>query len=128
MRKHFLIAAIYICMISAQMIVSGASIHVQIFEEGLTNYKTIPSTLPVETENFAEEAFAFFHIPHRYVYSGVRVDRPKLLLVRATGQIELPAGGHQFLIRSLGKSIGADTRLRTSIIFCSSFSDGKSQI
>ena len=86
------------------MIVSSASIHVQIFEEGLTDYKTIPSTLLVETENFAEEAFAFFHIPHRYVYSGVRADRPKLLLVRATGQIELPAGEHQFLIRSLGKS------------------------
>jgi len=86
------------------MIVSSASIHVQIFEEGLTNYKTIPSTLPVETENFAEEAFAFFHIPHRYVYSGVRADRPKLLLVRATGQIELPTGEHQFLIRLLGKT------------------------
>ena len=104
MRKYFLIAAICICMISAQMIVSSASIHVQIFEEGLTDYKTIPSTLPVETEHFAEEAFAFFHIPHRYVYSGVRADRPTLLLIRATGQIELPAGEHRLLIRSLGKS------------------------
>ncbi|HIB99748.1 TPA: DUF1549 domain-containing protein, partial [Candidatus Poribacteria bacterium] len=74
------------------------------FEEGLTDHKTIPSTLPVETEHFAEEAFAFFHIPHRYVYSGVRADRPTLLLIRATGQIELPAGEHRLLIRSLGKS------------------------
>ncbi|HIB91645.1 TPA: hypothetical protein EYO57_31395, partial [Candidatus Poribacteria bacterium] len=104
MRKYFLIAAVCICMISAQMIVSNASIHVQIFEEGLTDHKTIPSTLPVETEHFAEEAFAFFYIPHRYVYSGVRADRPTLLLIRATGQIELPAGEHRLLIRSLGKS------------------------
>ena len=79
------------------MIVSNASIHVQIFEEGLTDHKTIPSTLPVEIEHFAEEAFAFFQIPHRYVYSGVRADRPTLLLIRATGQIELPTGEHRLL-------------------------------
>ena len=84
------------------MIVSKAEINVQIFETGLTDHKTIPRVLPDEAQHFVEEAFAFFRIPHRYVYSGVRAERPSLLLIRATGQIELPKGAHRFLIRSLG--------------------------
>ena len=84
------------------MIVSKAEINVQIFETGLTDHKTIPRVLPDEAQHFVEEAFAFFRIPHRYVYSGVRADRPSLLLIRAAGQIELPKGAHRFLIRSSG--------------------------
>ena len=43
-------------------------------------------------------------VPHKYVDTGVRDDRPNPFLLRAAAVVTLPAGKHRFLLRARGAS------------------------
>ncbi len=53
---------------------------------------------------WAQDQFAFTRLPHRYDDWGIRADWGSTCLVRAWGEIELPPGKHELLLRSRGLS------------------------
>lgn len=76
-------------------------VRIDICEEGLGKEKGWPTAAKV-TSSYEEEAFGLFELPHKYVSTGVRGDRPFPTLVRATASLTLPAGRHRLLLRSRG--------------------------
>ncbi len=63
-----------------------------------------PSIQPPESEHYEEDVFGFFELPHKYVDTGVREDRPIPSIVRASAKVELPAGKHRLLVRARSSS------------------------
>ena len=59
---------------------------------------------PNMTDEYAEPAFAFAAITNKFTASGVRTDRSRPFLVRATATITLPPGEHTLHLRALGGS------------------------
>lgn len=55
-----------------------------------------------KTDEYTAEMFGFPAITNKYDSSGAKIDRSRPFLVRAAGVVQLPAGKHQFLLRSLG--------------------------
>ncbi len=49
---------------------------------------------------YSQPAFAFTRLPQAYTADGLRDEWPNPLMVRATAEIPLPEGEHQFLLRS----------------------------
>jgi hypothetical protein len=85
---------------------------VQLCEEGMLTRNAWPDTPPPAADTYAEDAFGFFAVPHRYVDTGVRGDRPNPFLFRAAAVVTLPAGKHRLLLRARGASrLYADTQL-----------------
>src|SRR5262245_10513344 len=77
---------------------------VQLCDEGLPPSNAWPGSPPRATDSYEEEAFGFFEVPHRYVDTGVRGDRPIPYLFRAVALVKLPAGKHRLLLRGRGAS------------------------
>lgn len=75
---------------------------VQLCEEGLPNRNAWPEVPPQATESYREDCFGFFEVPHKYVDTGVRGDRPNPFLFRAAAVVTLPAGKHRVLLRGRG--------------------------
>ncbi|MFM8272001.1 MAG: DUF1549 domain-containing protein, partial [Gemmata sp.] len=75
---------------------------VQLCEEGLPPRNAWPDVPPQPTESYREMAFGFFEVPHKYVDTGVRGDRPNPFLMRAAAVVNLPAGKHRLLLRGRG--------------------------
>src|SRR5205823_4675793 len=53
-------------------------------------------------ETYREDVFGFFEVPHKYIDTGVRGDRPNPFLFRAAAIVNLPAGKHRLLLRGRG--------------------------
>lgn len=61
------------------------------------------SSIPAQkTDEYTTDAFGFAAITNKYDDSGIKTDRSRPFLVRAAGVVELPAGKHHLLLRSLG--------------------------
>ena len=75
---------------------------VQICEEGLGDKNAWPETAMSATEAFSTDAFGIVEVPHKYIDSGVRGDRPNPYLLRAASIVRLPGGKHRLLLRSRG--------------------------
>jgi hypothetical protein len=76
----------------------------QLFEEGLPARNAWPEELPRAAESYTEDVFGFFEVPHKYVDTGVRGDRPNPYLFRASALVALPEGKHRLLLRARGAS------------------------
>jgi hypothetical protein len=63
-----------------------------------------PAIQPPESEHYEEDVFGFFELPHKYVDTGVREDRPIPSIMRASAKVELPAGKHRLLVRARSSS------------------------
>jgi hypothetical protein len=90
-------------LVDASRFVSGRVV-VELCEPGVNQKNVWPSSPPVAFESYEAEAFGFFELPHAYVDTGVRADRPNPLFVRAYAVVRLPGGRHRFLLRSRGAS------------------------
>ena len=77
---------------------------VQICEEGVPPKNAWPASPPQATETFTEEAFGMAEVPHKYVDTGVRADRPIPYVLRAAAKVTLPAGKHRLLLRGRGSA------------------------
>jgi hypothetical protein len=75
---------------------------VQLCESGLPNRNAWPDPPPPATEQYREPCFGLFEVPHKYVDTGVRGDRPNPYLLRAAAMVPIPAGRHRILLRSRG--------------------------
>ncbi|MEI6712620.1 MAG: DUF1553 domain-containing protein [Verrucomicrobiota bacterium] len=83
---------------------SPGKIRLELCFKGLSEKNTWPTTHPVADEVHEAAAFGFFELPHLYVDTGVRADRPNPLFVRASAIVNIPAGRHRFLLRGRGAS------------------------
>ncbi len=77
---------------------------VQICEQGMGDKNAWPSIPPQATESFTVGAFGIVDVPHKYVDTGVRGDRPNPYLLRAASLVKLPAGKHRLMLRSRSAS------------------------
>ena len=104
-------------------------VQVEICEKGVPEKDEWPKTPPAGDERYEADAFAFFHVPFKYIDTGIRVDRANPYLLRATANVTLPAGKHRVLLRGRGASkllIDGQTLLTTP--FVPKISDGHSPI
>lgn len=102
---------------------------VQICEEGLPTRNAWPEVPPSPTESYRETAFGFFEVPHKYVDTGVRGDRPNPFLLRALAVVTLPAGKHRILLRGRGAArLYFDDKLLLSTPFPPTDSSGHGTI
>ncbi|WP_009961959.1 DUF1553 domain-containing protein [Verrucomicrobium spinosum] len=90
-------------VVERSMIPDG-KVLVQICEDRLPEKNAWPTQSPRATESYGERAFGLFEVPHKYITSGVRADRPIPFLVRAAAVVNLPAGKHRILLRGRGAS------------------------
>ncbi|OAI57208.1 hypothetical protein AYO49_02610, partial [Verrucomicrobiaceae bacterium SCGC AG-212-N21] len=77
---------------------------VQICEEGVPAKNAWPAMPPQATETYTEKAFGLVEVPHKYVDTGVRGDRPIPFVLRAAAKVTLPPGKHRLLLRGRGSS------------------------
>jgi mono/diheme cytochrome c family protein len=102
---------------------------VQLCEEGLPATNAWPDTPPPPTESYREDAFGFFEVPHKYIDTGIRGDRPNPFLFRASAQVKLPAGEHRLLLRARGASrLYVDGKLLLSTPFPPQDSSGHNPV
>ncbi|MCC7419046.1 MAG: DUF1553 domain-containing protein [Planctomycetaceae bacterium] len=76
------------------------AIQVELIESGVPTEREWPATMGPASESYEEAAFGFFRIPHRYTGTGVRADRAKVFLLRATADVPFPSGRLRILLRS----------------------------
>ncbi|QEG43117.1 DUF1553 domain-containing protein [Roseimaritima ulvae] len=74
---------------------------VQISEDGVPQSNGWPEE-PQVTEDYLEDVFGLFELPHKYVATGVRGDRANPSHLRASAMVTLPAGKHRLLVRGRG--------------------------
>ncbi|HRJ10298.1 MAG TPA: DUF1553 domain-containing protein [Prosthecobacter sp.] len=72
---------------------------VQVCEEGVPAKNSWPAYPPQPVETYTEDVFGIFEVPHKYVDTGVRGDRPNPYLLRAAAVVIVPAGKHRLLVR-----------------------------
>ncbi len=72
---------------------------VQICEEGLGGKAAWPAGDPQPTESYEAPAFGFSAVPHKYVSTGVRGDRPFTYFLRTAAKVTFPKGKHRLLLR-----------------------------
>lgn len=101
--RSLLLTLLVLCAGSVSLPAAPSVVTVEICEEGVAKDNTWP-TAPKVSESFSEEAFGLFELPHKYISTGVRENRPFPTLVRATATITLPAGRHRLLLRSRGQA------------------------
>jgi len=95
-------SAVLLLIAAAQASAAADAVRVEVCDAGIPTTDAWPYTPPTASETFAARAFGFFHVPHKYIDTGVRADRPLPYLVRATATVELPAGRHRLLLRGRG--------------------------
>ncbi|WDI41680.1 DUF1553 domain-containing protein [Bremerella sp. P1] len=88
--------------VTREMIPPGRVL-VQISEKGVPETNGWPEE-PEVTESYLENAFGFFAVPHKYISTGVRGDRPNPSHFRASAIVKLPKGKHRLLLRGRGLS------------------------
>ncbi|MCZ2343701.1 MAG: DUF1553 domain-containing protein [Bacteroidales bacterium] len=88
----------------AQNELRPGAVLVQLCEHGMPARNAWPELPPAATETYTESAFGFFEVPHKYVDTGVRGDRPNPFLLRAAAAVPFPAGKHRLLLRARGAS------------------------
>ena len=81
---------------------SKGEVLVEICEDGVPVKEEWPATVPAAAETYTARAFGFFQLPHKYIDTGIRADRPVPFLFRASALIDLPPGKHRLLLRSRG--------------------------
>lgn len=75
------------------------------FHEGLPTHDRWPAqAVPPETARWLTGAFVFPRLPHRFDDWGIRQAWKAPVLLRATADVRLPPGNHEFLVRSRGLS------------------------
>lgn len=79
-------------------------VRVDICEEDIPQRSAWPPFDPKATESYEEDAFGFFAVPHKYVDTGVRGDRPNPYILRAAANVTLPPGTHRILLRGRSAS------------------------
>lgn len=80
------------------------AVRIDLFEQDLPDRKWPSEPLTNPTETYQESAFGLFHLPWRYVSTGVRAARANPLLLRATASVSMPAGKYRVLVRARGAS------------------------
>ncbi|WP_437206752.1 DUF1553 domain-containing protein [Planctomicrobium sp. SH664] len=113
-------------LVSIPQAFGAEPVAIEIFDKGIVDHNVFPESLDAPQEAYSHDAFAFFRLPTRYISTGVADDRPPVTAVKATASIELPAGQHQFLVRSLGLSrleIDGEALVETPAIPNRSFND-----
>jgi Protein of unknown function (DUF1553)/Protein of unknown function (DUF1549)/Planctomycete cytochrome C/Concanavalin A-like lectin/glucanases superfamily len=75
-------------------------VRIDICEEGIPEKNAWPAFPPKASESYEEDVFGIFDVPHKYVDTGVRGDRPNPYLLRAAANVKLPAGKHRLLLRA----------------------------
>ncbi|MGE9267194.1 MAG: DUF1549 domain-containing protein, partial [Verrucomicrobiales bacterium] len=79
--------------------VPAGKVLVELCDRGVPAANAWPRRAPVASESYLAEHFAFPHIPHKYIDTGIRADRHIPYILRASSKITLPAGKHRFLLR-----------------------------
>lgn len=74
-------------------------VHVEILE-GVPDQKGWKLEAAKVTERYDEPAFGFVATPRKYSNKGLTVDRSSPFVVRANGEVNLPAGEYRLLLRS----------------------------
>ena len=82
--------------------IPAGKVIVQICEKGVPTDAAWPKMEPQATETYVRDAFGFHELPHKYVSTGVRGDRPLPLFLRTAAKITLPKGKHRLLMRGRG--------------------------
>ncbi len=86
--------------VTRQLMTPG-KVLVQISEDGVPEANSWPED-PQVTEDYHEDVFGLFELPHKYVATGVRGDRANPSHLRASAVVTLPAGKHRMLVRGRG--------------------------
>ncbi|WP_439629603.1 DUF1553 domain-containing protein [Gemmata sp.] len=86
--------------------------------------------LPVPVaETLHAPAFGFSKLPHRYIDTGVREDRPNPFLLRASAVVAWPAGSHRVLLRARSASrLTIDGKVVLTTPFAPNMADGHNPI
>lgn len=104
-------------------------VQVEICEQGIPEKLEWPGESPAATERYDVDAFAFFHVPFKYIDTGIRADRANPYLLRASAPIELPAGKHRLLLRARGACrLSIDGQIVLTTPFMPAISDGHTPI
>lgn len=102
---------------------------VQICEEGVPTKNAWPPFPPQPSETYTEDVFGIFEVPHKYVDTGVRGDRPNPYLLRAAALVHLPAGKHRLLVRGRNAThLSIDGRMLVDIPFVKADSGGHGRV
>lgn len=102
---------------------------VEICEKGISEKEEWPAASPVGDERYEAPAFGFFHVPFRYIETGIRADRANPYLLRASAEVSWPAGKHRILLRARGATrLWVDGQLLLTTPFVPKISDGHSPI
>ena len=84
--------------------------------EGFSPARGWPSPDLPPVDSYQQDLLGFFRTTHKYAKPGVRVDRPKAFLLRALASVTLPAGEHEWLVRSRWASrLWVDDKLLVSV-------------
>lgn len=89
--------------VDVKKLVTG-KVLIQICDEGVPAKNAWPPMPPAATETYTEKAFGLVEVPHKYVDTGVRGDRPIPFVLRAAAKITLPPGKHRLLLRGRGSA------------------------
>lgn len=102
---------------------------VEICEQGVPNDKLWPAAPLEVTQTYTADAFGFVRVPHKYIDTGIRGDRPIPYLLRASAHIDLPAGKHRLLLRGRGAArLFVDGQAVLTTPFPAMGSDGHQEI
>ncbi len=102
---------------------------VHICEQGIPAKNSWPAFPPEPSETYEETAFGIFEVPHKYVATGVRGDRPNPFLLRAAARVKLPAGRHRLLLRGRNAShLHIDGQLVLELGFAKADSGGHGRV
>jgi hypothetical protein len=70
--------------------------------EGIVDKPTWSQPSLAPTDRFGLTAFALVGVPRKFSAKGLILDRSNPFLIRASGEVSLPAGEHRILLRSRG--------------------------
>lgn len=82
--------------------IPAGKVIVQICEDVLGEKAAWPSADPKPTESYEIPAFGHREVPHKYVSTGIRDDRPFTYFLRTAAKVTLPKGTHRLLLRGRG--------------------------
>lgn len=114
--------------IDPKMLPTG-KVLVQVCEDGVPAKNAWPAFPPQPSETYTEKAFGLFEVPHKYIATGVRGDRPNPYLLRTAAKVTLPAGTHRLLLRGRNAShLHIDGKLVLELAFGKSDTGGHGRV